>query len=242
MRDVFLINSSLEVSFDEFLRKLFELNSIRDLKKEVLQKHQNIYSLSNYAELFNSYGQVEQTVVQFIEQMKSCPMDVQNEEMANTCSKRDINGLLGIDFSSISSRDIKKISDDNSFMKWSYFYSKPIDKIAKILGYCKTSEAFISEFENCSIEMQNAGVELFEKAIEKDVLLYPDNKICKDVTPSNGKYSVIELRIYSPVAYRIYYHFYDGICFIGALGKKSGNQNSDIVKAHDLISNLRSNA
>ena len=103
--------------------------------------------------------------------------------------------------------------------------------------------SFEKEFLNLAVSEQQSVIDLFQRAIERNIQtpLAPDTKIIKDVSPPlpKRKCTVYELRVYSPTAIRVYFHEGDEKNYLASIEKKSNaNQNRDIRKAHNTLYKL----
>ncbi len=117
--------------------------------------------------------------------------------------------------------------------------SNLLEKI-KILINAQFSSKFEKEFESLSDDEKKSIFTLFERAKAIGLLssVKYDDKIIKDVTPSNTKdgIKVYELRVYAPIALRVYFSVNSEKIFIASLEKKSNpNQNKDIKDAADIL-------
>lgn len=98
-------------------------------------------------------------------------------------------------------------------------------------------DAFKEKFETLGLKEQESILEKFKHAAEYR-MLYPikaDEKTIKDVTPANGrKGAMYELRIFSPIAIRVYFVQQEGKTKLIDLGGKN-NQNADIRRAYSRL-------
>jgi len=242
MSHLFLLNEAIEVDdFSDFKNGMLELNCIEKNNDDEFLKHESIYELSLYGDLYSSFGQEEQVISKFIEQCKPCNTYLANEEQINTFFNNEINGFLGIDFNKLTISDKKQISDEESYIKWCYEFLPNINKLKFILGSHSISSIFIKQFKDLSIEDQEAIIESFFKAKNRKTIstpFAPDGDLIKDVSSpkaSNSQSdlsSVYELRIFRPNALRIYFWEAKDELYISGIGKKnSGDQSEDIVTA-----------
>ena len=242
MSNFFLLNEAIELErFDFFLNGIYSLNSIEKKEFHHFRKHSSVYELKNYAKLFESYGQIEQLAVIFIEQLSTCEKYINCEESASEFCGNDINGFLGIDFSTNDIIDIKQISNNDKYNNWIYHYLRNIDKLKDIIPNYKFSSSFEKEFKDLSVEVQKSIIDDFIKARERNLAtpFSPDTKIIKDVTQSNFQYKIMELRVYTPVALRVYFNELDGFVNLISIEQKSNaDQNEDIKKAHTKYKNM----
>lgn len=237
MSNFFLLNETLEIEdFQTFINGMQQLNAIDKNGNHNFRKHSTIYDLENYSKLFVSYGQLEQLVVTFIEQLTSCDEYINNEKSALDYCGCDINGFLGIDFSNIGIIEIKQISNNNKYLKWIYHYSTNLEKLKYIISNHKFSNSFEKDFLDLEENVQKSIIDEFIKAKERNLRtpFYPDNNIIKDVTQDNFIHKIMELRIYNPVATRVYFNEKNGLVSLLSIDQKSNaNQSIDIKQAYE---------
>jgi hypothetical protein len=242
MSNFFLLNEAIEFeSFDFFLDGIYSLNSIEKKEFHHFRKHSSVYELKNYAKLFESYGQIEQLAVIFIEQLSTSEKYINCEESAREFCGSEVNGFLGIDFSTNDIVAIKQISNDDDYKNWIYHYLSNIDKLKEIVNNYKFSSSFEKEFKDLSVDVQKSIIDYFIKAKERNLVtpFGPDTKIIKDVTQSNFQYKILELRVYTPVALRVYFNELNGFVNLISIEQKSNtDQNEDIKKAYSKYKNM----
>lgn len=105
------------------------------------------------------------------------------------------------------------------------------------------SEKFKKQFDNSSLEIQLAVIELFKNAKKRDGVtsFFPDGSLIKDVTPDNEKeIKVYELRMFNPVAFRIYFFESETKIYLASMEKKPPKkvQNTHILNAKSTIKQL----
>jgi hypothetical protein len=106
-------------------------------------------------------------------------------------------------------------------------------------------ERFKKGFDKKSADIQKAIINHFSKAKQRNGItpFYADKNLIKDVTP-NGEMEikVYELRIFKPVAYRIYFYESESNnkIYLALMEKKPNRkvQNNHINTAHDIIKEL----
>lgn len=112
-------------------------------------------------------------------------------------------------------------------------------KIERLLGRCIWEDSFDAGYKDLNPEQQNTILDYFEEAEKHNILhpVMPNNKIIKDVTKEHSKKrsKVYELRIYQPIAMRIYFTEIDGCIRLLLIGKKSSGQDSDIARAYKML-------
>lgn len=116
------------------------------------------------------------------------------------------------------------------------------EKLLEIVGNNVYSDRFERAFKKASKPIQDSVIEHFQKAIERNGYspFYADGDLIKDVSPQKSKYSVFELRIFSPVAYRVYFHEGTDKIYLALMEKKppSSTQNAHIKRATRIIREL----
>ncbi|MEY8870271.1 hypothetical protein AB9K24_12250 [Meridianimaribacter flavus] len=247
MSDFFLINETLEVAtYEIFKNGLLELNSIEKRGDHVFNKNSLIYNLDFYASLFSNYKQEEQVIVKFLEQLTTIDEVINTEELANAYCGTDINGFLGIDYSRGVIKDqIKKVSCNDTYVIWISNYASNFAKLNAVVDNFKFSDKFEKDFQGLNEDVQESIIRTFIKAKKRGLVtpFYPDTKIVKDVSLSNRKCTVLELRVYSPVAVRVYFNEDNGHVNVVSVEQKSNpDQNADIKKAQDNLLNMYPNA
>lgn len=236
----FLINEALEVStYESFKDGMLKLNSIDKKAEHIFNKNISIYNLEHYASLFSSFQQEEQIIVQFFEQLNTIEEEINTEKIANTHCGTDINGFLGIDYLKTSIENkIKKVSCNITYDKWLLSFASNFSKLSSIVSNIRFSSKFEKEFENLNDNVQESIINGFFKAKSRGLKtpFYPDTKIIKDVSLSNGKCTVMELRIYSPVALRVYFNESKSFVNVVSIEQKSNpNQTNDIKNAEKIL-------
>lgn len=117
------------------------------------------------------------------------------------------------------------------------------DKLLAIVGECDYDSRFKSDFENLTSVTQTFLLKEIEYAINRKAKtrFYPDDKLIKKVTPFKEKeIEIFELRIYSPVAIRMYFYETPSKIYFGSIdGKpKKKVQDNDILNAASVIKEL----
>ena len=242
MSNFFLMNETIEdIDFNNFLHGMSVLNAIDRNEEHFFKKHTSIYDLANYSKLFDNHGQIEQLIVVFIEQLMLCENYINSEDLANSICESDINGFLGIDFSSTDIFEIKRIFNNEKYLEWIAHYSSNMEKLKIVIPNFKFSNTFEREFLKCTSKMQLSIIDEFIKAKNRNLVtpFFPDTKIIKDVTQENFDHKILELRVYNPVAIRVYFNDSDGVMTLISIEQKSNpNQNEDIKNAHTKFSKI----
>lgn len=114
------------------------------------------------------------------------------------------------------------------------FLEKLMDAIG---GEVTIHDAFKEKFESLSLKEQGFVLDKFKNAAKYNMLhpIKADEKTIKDVTPANGrKGPMYELRIFSPIALRVYFIQQKGQIRLIDLGGKN-NQDADIRRAYSRL-------
>lgn len=120
-------------------------------------------------------------------------------------------------------------------MNWIYFYLSNVEKLKITIPNYNFSSSFEKEFTSLNDDVQISIINEFIKAKERNLAtpFSPDTKIVKDVTQSNFNYKIMELRVYTPVAIRVYFNELNGLVNLISIEQKSNpNQSDDIKDAH----------
>lgn len=242
MRHLFLVDGTIDhLIFEDYKMGLIELNAIDRIETDQFNKSPNAINSPNYANLYQQYSQENQLLATFIEQLSTCGQTISTEEEANTFCGTNINGFLGIDFSGTNLHARKSVTGQSSYEQWSILHSSLLERLDLVIGENIKSASFIKEFLELSDESQLSIIELFERARDRNFStpFYPDTKIVKDVTQENFTFHLRELRVYSPVPIRVYFHETESSVYLGGVSfKSSKNQNQDINKMYNRISKL----
>ena len=82
MSNLFLLNSTIDLeNFINFKVGMFNLLGIEKEKEHVFRKHASIYYLPIYEVLCSNYGQEEQVIITFIEQLSPCENYIDDEDI-----------------------------------------------------------------------------------------------------------------------------------------------------------------
>lgn len=141
---------------------------------------------------------------------------------SNTTATVDVNNLFGLE---INTTYIKKIVKQSLTDKLGNF-----DKFLDLIGANTYSSRFASGFENTTLQVQASILEHVKAAINRNgsSIFFADGSLIKDVTPENFDFRIFELRIFSPVAYRVY--FYEAVdkIYLALIEKKPANKKQSI--------------
>jgi len=242
MSKLFLVNEALDLDeFQDFKNGVSELIIIEKINGHVFNKHSSVYDIKNYSKLFDVCSPDDQEIIKFIEQLTTIDDYICDENKANGYCGSVNNAFLGVDFSGLQLPENKKIIDQNTYGSWVFEFSDNLEKLQITLGNCILSKNFIKNFLNLSTPVQTSVVEDFIKAKDRGLAtpFFPDTKIVANVTNSAFKAKVMELRVYSPVAVRVYFREEADVVKVADICLKSNaNQNQDIENSYKILNNL----
>jgi len=117
MNNYYLLNEAIDLTdFDVFKEGMQELNAIIRENDDTFWKHDSLWNLNIFNALFSNFGQEEQAICQFIEQILSKDGDYLNsEENLSVAFPNDANAFLGIDFSNLEIREPIQVKNVESF-------------------------------------------------------------------------------------------------------------------------------
>ncbi len=152
-------------------------------------------------------------------------------ELKGNTSQMDVNNLYG---ETSNTWHIHRLLASIEYARLSN-----IDKVKSTIGgNVQILDYFISDFKRIAPNSQLSVIDTFKEARQQG-RLYPvkaDGKIIKDVTPDkSAKGRLYELRIFAPVALRVYFCHIDETVYLIDICGKSGNQTSDIKTAYKRI-------
>jgi hypothetical protein len=126
MSKLFLLKEAVDtINAAQFKNGILELIAIEKKPDHIFYRHESIYCLGiieNY--IFQNYGQEEQEIIRFIEQMSPYEYHcyINTEEDANAYCKSKFNGFLG--FINVQSINFKKqIANNKKYKEWCFEYS-----------------------------------------------------------------------------------------------------------------------
>jgi len=116
-------------------------------------------------------------------------------------------------------------------------------KLLTLLDTCLVSDRFKNGFEGISAIMQVAIIDHFQSAIKRmgKTRFYPDGDLIKNVTPEKElSINLFELRLFKPVAYRIYFYEEGSKVYLASVERKPASkvQDNDIKSAISTIKQL----
>ncbi|MCC7317678.1 MAG: hypothetical protein IT219_04055 [Bacteroidales bacterium] len=242
MNNFFLLNEAIDVSdFDVFKLGMSKLVAINKQENDDFLKHESVYNLDILNVLYSTYGYEEQVISIFLEQLSPVQDYIDDELAFELYFPNENNAFLGIDFSSTSVSLPRQIVDIDAYEAWKYYTMSTFNKLLSVLGTCHFSNNFEKDFSALSTDLQNAILQDFIRAKDRQLPtpFYPDTSLIKDVSPNNYTHKVMELRIYHPVAVRVYFNESQGKVFLSSIEHKANpNQNTDINNAHRIITTL----
>lgn len=246
MSKLFLNNTSIDLNdFDTFKEGMNNLMVIDKRNDHIFYKHDSVYNVPILNTLYTTYGNEEQAISKFLEQgFSPCDSCIDTEEKANKYCDSNYNAFLGIDFSSTQITSIKQIVDNCTYIEWENSNLSIFNLFLNEIGECIHNKAFDSEFNSLQKEVQKAILEKvkFCKSRGLETALSPGTQAIKNVTMKSFDFKVMELRISSPLAIRIYFSEFNGKVFLGSLEQKSNpDQNEDIIKAYKIIKQFLQN-
>lgn len=117
------------------------------------------------------------------------------------------------------------------------------EKLIALVGDCKYDARFRTDFDNLTSATQKKFLSHVYQTIERKAKtkFYPDDDKVKDVTPDKEKaIKVFELRVFEPVAVRMYFYETPYKIYFGSIeGKpKKKVQDNDIINAASVIKEL----
>lgn len=154
-------------------------------------------------------------------------------EIESSVDKKDnlsVNNLFGNSINTDFIQNFIKFSNAQRLSK--------LELLKYSIGNVVLSSSFEKDFLSLKSELQDSIIDCFDKAKGRGLVtnFHPDTKIIKDVTPSKAKCKIYELRVYSPVALRVYFNESSEKVYVSSVELKSNpNQSEDISKAHSLM-------
>ncbi|WBV58909.1 hypothetical protein PFY10_10710 [Chryseobacterium daecheongense] len=240
MSDFFLNNQSLNTDdFEIFKSGVIQLMSIEKKQEHIFFRNDSCYQIHHFTNsIFSNMHDIDIfNLYNFFAKLSPCDAEVQDEITANNYCKRNINGFLGIDFNNQAITDHKKVIGPDSYLNWIQFYQTNLEHLIAFLGNSVITKNFEKSYASLSADAQESIKYEFEKASNRNLAtrFYPDTKIVKDVSVSK-KCTVYELRVYQPVALRVYFNEIDDTVYLASIEQKSNpDQNEDIRKAEKLL-------
>lgn len=225
--------------YEIFRQGVIELMKIEKKQEHIFYRNESCYQIKHFTDtLFPNINKIDIfNLYNFFAKLSPCEVEIQNEESAKNYCSSDKNGFLGIEFNDQSITEHKKVIDAASYFKWIQFYQTNLEQLKTFLGNAVITKKFEKSYASLSSDAQNSIKEEFEKAANRNLVtrFFPDTKIVKDVTISK-RCTVWELRVYQPLALRVYFNVIDDTVYLGSIEQKSNpDQNEDIKKAEKLL-------
>lgn len=132
---------------------------------------------------------------------------------------------------------------ENIIRKTLYDSADNLDKLRTTIGENRISERFLKKFENFPMNVQQAVVNHFASAKKRNcpTPFSADNDLIKDVTPTKETtVRIFELRIFEPVACRVYFYETGSCVYLGSIENKPNKktQDSHINTVRNIIREL----
>jgi len=240
MSKFFLNNQALNINdFENFRQGVIKLMKIEKKQEHIFYRNETCYELAHFTDkIFPNINDIDTfNIYNFFAKLSPCEVEVQDEETANNYCLSDINGFLGIDFNGQVISTHKKVIDSPTYDKWVSFHQTNFEQLASFIGKSVITKNYEKSYYSLSSEAQISIKEEFEKAQNRNLAtrFFPDTKIVKDVSVSK-KCTVYELRVYQPVALRVYFNEIGDTVYLVSIEQKSNpDQNEDIKKAEKLL-------
>ncbi|WP_276345608.1 hypothetical protein [Daejeonella sp. JGW-45] len=240
MSKFFLNSQSLNTpDFDSFKYGALELMQIEKKQEHTFYRNNSCFEVAHFEkDIFPNLGDIDIfNIYNFFAKLSPCEIEVDSEIKANEFCLSEVNGFLGVDFGNQIIKPHKKIIDVGTYSSWISYYQTNFEKLILFIGEAITTKNFEKTYQSLAKDVQNSIYEEFNKAANRHLAtrFYPDTKIIKDVSISN-KCTVLELRVYHPVALRVYFNEINGLVYLASIEQKSNpNQNEDIQKAEKLL-------
>ena len=149
-----------------------------------------------------------------------------------------VAGVANLFGSEPNTNFISNLIKESIFQKLNNF-----EKLLSLLGKNVHKDRFKSNFEKVSKQVQESIIQAFTEAINRNgkTKFFSDGDLIKDVTPEREtKIKVFELRIFDPVAYRVYFYEDKTRIYLASMEPKTATkvQNNDIKNACSVIKEL----
>lgn len=240
MSKFFLNNKSLKTKdFDSFKNGILELMQIEKKQEHIFYRNESCFEISHFADsIYPNLNDIDIfNIYNFFVKLSPSHIEIDNEVTANEFCSSEVNGFLGIDFNCQVINEHKKIVNPITYSNWIKHYETNFEQLTSFISKSVITKNFEKAYYSLNSEVQKSINEEFEKAASRNLVtrFYPDTKIIKDVSISN-KCNVLELRVYHPVALRVYFNEIDDTVYLASIEQKSNpNQNQDIQKAEKLL-------
>lgn len=119
MSNFFLLNETVEFpDFGLFKSGMSELVAIERQSEDIFRKHISIWNIANIENLYSNFGQTEQAISKFIEQLTDTDVYLDSEKTFDLHFPDSSNAFLGIDFSNTVIPVYKQISHELSYQNF----------------------------------------------------------------------------------------------------------------------------
>lgn len=116
MNHFFLLNEAIDLQdLERFKLGMSELVALEKEESDTFSKHESVWDLTIINKLFESYGQEEQAISKFLEQLDNLDNYISDELAFDKAFSNSDNAFLGIDFSNTTISEKKQIIDENTF-------------------------------------------------------------------------------------------------------------------------------
>jgi hypothetical protein len=153
---------------------------------------------------------------------------------SNTTAIIDVHNLFGRD---VNTTYIKDLIRKSITIKLCTF-----EQLLELIGAHSFSPRFVKGFKGSPAQVQISILQHFKIAIDRHgaTKLYADGELIKDVTPKKFPHRVFELRIFRPVAYRVYFYEATKKTYLALIEKKPPQMKQDnhINAAASIIKQL----
>jgi hypothetical protein len=119
MINCFLLNEAVEVNdLGDFKEGMSLLLAIERETDDKFLKHESVWDLTILNELFNSFGQQEQSIIKFIEQLNGTEKYLNCREIFDLTYPEMFNSFLGINFEKTGISKADRIVNDAAFREF----------------------------------------------------------------------------------------------------------------------------
>jgi hypothetical protein len=243
MSSFFLHNQTLNTNtFDDFKLAVQELMSIEKSDNHIFYRNDLCFNSDFFINNIYPFIYIDRDIYHiydFFIKLSPCEVEILDDISANNYCKSDRNGFLGILFNNTNIPEHKKIKNNYDYLNWKLFYNSKQEILEQTLGKIVASNKFFKDFNSYGLDIQQEIISKFKEAISRNFINNPDSKIISNVSNSS-KAIVLELRIYNPVAIRVYFNYSDDCYYLASIENKSNpNQNEDIKSAEKLLVYLK---
>jgi hypothetical protein len=243
MSHFFIHNTSLICGdYDNFKSGVGKLVEIQRKENHTFYKHYSCYEIDYFLnEVFSKANLPEERIIlDYFEKLTTCDSKIECETSAKEFCNSNINGFLGINFEQINIVGHKKITNQECYENWIQHYQSNFEKVVNKFPAVRYTTKFQKAFNGLSDGVQGSILSKLDDAIAQNCIKQPDGNIVKEVSVSD-KCKVLELRVYNPVALRVYFNMENEIVNFASIEQKSNpNQNEDIKNAEKLLIHLNS--